>query len=63
MDHTFKIGQLVRPRERLLDSSGIFEIVRLLPAGWDDEPLYRLKAASGPIYRVVREADIMAASV
>jgi hypothetical protein len=63
MDHTFKIGQLVRPRERLLDSSGIFEIVRLLPPGWDDEPLYRLKATSGPIYRVVREADIMAASV
>jgi hypothetical protein len=63
MDHTFKVGQLVRPREKLLENTGIFEIIRLLPPGLDDEPLYRLKAANGPIYRVMREADITPASV
>jgi hypothetical protein len=63
MDHSFKVGQLVRPRERLLENTGIFEIIRLLPPGLDDEPLYRLKAANGPIYRVMCEADIIPASV
>ena len=63
MDHSFMVGQLARPRERLLENTGIFEIIRLLPPGLDDEPLYRLKAANGPIYRVMREADIIPASV
>ena len=52
----------MRPRERLLESTGIYEILRLLPSGPDDEPLYRIKAAAGPIQRVVREADIVPAS-
>jgi hypothetical protein len=52
----------VRPRERLLDNTGIYEILRLLPSGPDDEPLYRIKAAKGPIQRVVREADLVPAS-
>jgi len=63
MTHKFRIGQLVRPRERLLENTGIYEILRILPSGPDDEPLYRVKAASGPIQRVVREADIMPASI
>jgi hypothetical protein len=62
MTHRFGIGQLVRPRERLLDNTGIYEILRLLPSGPEDEPLYRIKAASGLIQRVVREADIVPAS-
>lgn len=62
MTHKFRIGQLVRPRERLLENSGIYEILRVLPSGPADEPLYRVKAATGPIQRVVREADIVPAS-
>jgi hypothetical protein len=62
MNHKFRIGQLVRPRERLLENTGIYEILRVLPSGPDDEPLYRVKAATGPTQRVVREADIMPAS-
>jgi hypothetical protein len=62
MTHRFGVGQLVRPRERLLENTGIYEILRLLPSGLDDEPLYRIKAATGPIQRVVREADIVPAS-
>ena len=62
MTHKFRIGQLVRPRERLLENTGIYEILRVLPSGPDDEPLYRVKAATGPIQRVVREVDIVPAS-
>jgi hypothetical protein len=62
MTHKFGIGQLVRPRERLLENTGIYEILRQLPSGPDREPLYRIKAASGPVQRVVREADLLPAS-
>jgi hypothetical protein len=62
MTYKFRIGQLVRPRERLLENTGIYEILRVLPSGPDDEPLYRVKAATGPTQRVVREADIVPAS-
>jgi hypothetical protein len=62
MTHKFRIGELVRPRERLLENTGIYEILRVLPSGPDDEPLYRVKAATGLIQRVVREADIVPAS-
>ena len=62
MTHKFRIGQLVRPRERLLENTGIYEIVRILPSGPEEEPLYRVKAATGPVQRVMREADIVPAS-
>jgi hypothetical protein len=62
MTHKFRVGQLVRPRERLLENTGIYEILRVLPSGPDDEPLYRVKAATGPIQRVLLEADIEPAS-
>ena len=62
MTHKFGTGQLVRPRERLLENTGIYEILRILPSGPDGEPVYRVKAATGPIQRVVREADIVPAS-
>jgi hypothetical protein len=62
MTHKFEIGQLVRPRGRLLENTGIYEILRLLPGGPDGEPLYRVKAATGQLQRVVREADIVPAS-
>ncbi len=62
MTHRFAIGQFVRPRERLLESTEIYEILRVLPSGPDGEPLYRVKAATGPIQRVMREADIVPAS-
>ncbi len=62
MTHRFGIGQLVRPREQLLENTGIYEILRVLPSGLDGVPLYRVKAATGPIQRVVRESDIVPAS-
>jgi hypothetical protein len=42
MDHRFQIGQLVRPRAKLLENTGIYEILRQLPSGPDGEPLYRI---------------------
>jgi hypothetical protein len=62
MTQKFRVGQLVRPREKLLENTGSYEILRVLPSGPDDEPLYRVKAATGPIQRVVREDDIVPAS-
>ena len=62
MTRRFAIGQLVRPRERLHENTGIYEILRVLPSGPDGEPLYRIKAATGPVQRVVREADLVPAS-
>jgi hypothetical protein len=62
MTHKLWIGQLVRPKELLLENTGIYEILRVLPSGLDDEPLYRIKASTGPIQRIVREADIEPAS-
>jgi hypothetical protein len=62
MDHEFKTGQLVRLREKLLENNGIYEILRPLPGGSDGEPLYRIKAASGPIERVVREVELLPAT-
>jgi hypothetical protein len=57
----FGIGQRVRPRERLLENTGI-EILRLLPGGPDGEPLYRVKSATGQAQRIVGGADIVPAS-
>jgi hypothetical protein len=62
MTHKFGIGPLVRPKERLLENTGIYEILRVLPSGPDGVPLYRVKAATGPVERVVRESDIVPAS-
>jgi hypothetical protein len=62
MTHRFGIGQLVRPKERLLENTGIYEILRVLLSGSDGEPLYRVKAATGPVQRFVREADLVPAS-
>jgi hypothetical protein len=62
MTHRYGIGQLVRPKERLLENTGIYEILRILPSGPDGEPLYRIKASRGPVQRVVREADLVPAS-
>jgi hypothetical protein len=61
MGHVFHVGQLVRLKERLLDSGGIYEIIRLLPSGLEDEPMYRVKAVNGPMLRLVREEDIVPA--
>ena len=44
MSHKFKVGQLVRTRGRNRDrTSGIYEIVRLLPPGPDGIPQYRVR--------------------
>ena len=62
MTHKFGVGQLVRPRERLPDNAGIYEILRVLRCGPDGEQFYRIKAATGTIQRIVREAEIVPAS-
>jgi len=64
MSHKFKVRQMVRlthpgfsdPRT---SSSGIFEIVRLMPADQTGEFSYRIK--SGTNERAVRESEIRGA--
>ena len=57
MSHRFKVGQLVRTRGRNADrSSGIYEIVRLLPPKPDGTPQYRVRGAEGE--RVLGEHEI-----
>jgi|tagenome__1003787_1003787.scaffolds.fasta_scaffold20850088_3 hypothetical protein len=44
MNHTFKIGQLVRIKQHNSDRmKGLYEIVRLIQAGPDGLLLYRVK--------------------
>jgi hypothetical protein len=63
MSHKFKIRQMVRlVRAPMLDSrasgSGIYEIVRLMPADETGEVSYRVKSAATE--RAVRESEIRA---
>lgn len=64
MIHKFQLRQLVRfSRPAVQDSrtnaSGIYEVVRLLPADQTGEFSYRIKA-SGAGERAVRESEITA---
>jgi hypothetical protein len=63
MSHKFKIRQMVRlVRAPLSDSrasgSGIYEVVRLMPADETGEVSYRVR--SGSTERAVRESEIRA---
>lgn len=59
-DHRFKIGQTVSfasgPYGRG-GSSGVYKITQLLPAEGDDRQ-YRIKSASEPHERVVKESQL-----
>jgi hypothetical protein len=60
MDHKFKVGQSVQytsgPHGRGT-SSGAYKITQLLPSEGDDYQ-YRIKSASEPHERVVKESQL-----
>ncbi|WP_414471016.1 hypothetical protein [Microvirga sp. M2] len=61
MSHKFKVRQLVRLKQPGFShgptgSTGIYEVVRLMPADQTGEVSYRIK--SGFIERAVRESEI-----
>jgi hypothetical protein len=57
MSHIFKIGQLVRTKGRNADrTGGVYEVVRLMPAGQDGVPQYRVKGPEGE--RMMHENEI-----
>jgi hypothetical protein len=61
VSHKFKLRQNVRLSHSgfanaRLDSSNVYEVVRLMPADQTGEPAYRIK--SGSVERAVRESEI-----
>ena len=64
MKHQFRVGQMVRlvtvPRSAPA-RNGVYEVVRLLPEA-NGEFGYRIKGASEPTERAVREHEITAAT-
>lgn len=61
MSHKFKIRQMVRLKQpgfsdTRTGSTGVYEIVRLMPADQTGEFSYRVK--SGMLERAVRESEI-----
>lgn len=59
--HKFKVGQTVNfspSRWSMRAQSGFCKIVRLLPAD-SGENLYRVKCASEPFERMVRESELI----
>jgi len=61
MSHRFKVRQLVRLKQPSFSdartvSSGVYEVVRLMPADQTGELFYRIK--SGAFERAVRESEI-----
>jgi hypothetical protein len=59
-DHKFKVGQSVSytyGRRGQAGSSGVYKVTQLLPPE-GDERQYRIKSASEPHERVVKETDI-----
>jgi DNA polymerase III delta prime subunit len=63
MSHKYKIRQMVRLirapiSDSRADGSGIYEVVRLMPADETGEASYRIR--SGMMERAVRESEIRA---
>lgn len=57
--HSFKLGDLVRIAHGDPHAArGIYEIVRLLPASEDGEPLYHVKSTEEAHARMVREHQL-----
>jgi len=61
MSHKFKVRQMVRLKQpgfsdARTSASGVYEVVRLMPADQAGELSYRIK--SGAIERAVRESEI-----
>lgn len=64
MSHKFKLKQMVRLKQpgisdKWVNSTSIYEVVRLMPADQTGELSYRVK--SGVIERAVRESEIRGA--
>ena len=59
--HRFELGQLVRLQfDPTTRETGVYEIVRLLPAAEDGAPQYRIKAQQGVPERAVKEHQLRA---
>lgn len=61
MPYKFKVKQMVRLKrpgvsDHWINSAGIYEIIRLMPADQTGELSYRIK--SGMVERAVREGEI-----
>lgn len=66
MAHKFKVKQMVRLKQpgfsdARTGSTGVYEIVRLMPADQTGELSYRIK--SGTVERAVRESEIQGAGM
>lgn len=64
MSHTFKVRQMVRPKQSgfsdaQANSASVYEVVRLMPADQTEEVSYRIK--SGANERAVHESEIRSA--
>jgi hypothetical protein len=61
MSHKFKVRQIVRLRQpgysdSRTSASGVYEVVRLMPADQTGELSYRIRSGTGE--RAVRESEI-----
>jgi hypothetical protein len=64
MEHRYKVGQTVNYTSGPFGrggSSGVYKITQLLPAEGDDRQ-YRIKSASEPHERVVKESQLTRAA-
>ncbi|MCB5173725.1 MULTISPECIES: hypothetical protein [Microvirga] len=64
MSHKFKVRQMIRLKhpayaDSRTSSTGVYEVVRLMPADQSGELSYRIK--SGATERAVRESEIRSA--
>jgi hypothetical protein len=58
MPHKFKVGDMVviNPAISRFVPGGVFQVIKRLPG--NGEPEYRIKSASEPHERVVRESEL-----
>jgi hypothetical protein len=57
--HKFKLGSTVWPSRPLLKApAGGYKIVRLLPSGHDNVPIYRVKHEGEVMERVMKEHEL-----
>lgn len=63
MEHRYKVGDEVHLNFKFLDlsGSGRYQVIRLIPAGIDGEPQYRVKGEDG-VERAIGERQMAAAS-
>jgi hypothetical protein len=58
MPHKFKVGAAVYVRRQQNVPSGVYEVIRQLPANASGEFEYQIKSHSEPHIRVAKESDL-----